>query len=205
MSIPIFPLCGSLSPQQIEYLTAQYTTAKNKVLSELDSESNSHCLHTVFAPTSLAFVCSSICNCFCSVVTLPPNCPSDSGRQILDLCWVGGYTVSLRKKWFPHWTPHCAWQEVTAWLTDHGSSSVLVGTWKTCSTFLNELLTSSTVPCGGILYAIILSPFFDSYTDIRLVRVPLTPLFLMITTDLYVYILHWLYPSHFLYKLNPPA
>lgn len=36
-----FTLCASLSAQQIDYLTAQYTTAKNKVLSELDSESNS--------------------------------------------------------------------------------------------------------------------------------------------------------------------
>lgn len=34
--------------QQIEYLTAQYTTAKNKVLSDLDSKLNSDCLHTVF-------------------------------------------------------------------------------------------------------------------------------------------------------------
>lgn len=34
--------------QQIEYLTAQYTTAKNKVLSDLDSKLNSDCLHTAF-------------------------------------------------------------------------------------------------------------------------------------------------------------
>ena len=33
--------------QQIDYLTAQYTTAKNKVLSELDSKLNSDCLHNV--------------------------------------------------------------------------------------------------------------------------------------------------------------
>lgn len=39
--------CLSLS-QQIEYLTAQYTTAKNKVLSDLDSKLNSDCLHEIF-------------------------------------------------------------------------------------------------------------------------------------------------------------
>ncbi len=33
--------------QQIEYLTAQYTTAKNKVLSDLDSKLNSDSLHSI--------------------------------------------------------------------------------------------------------------------------------------------------------------
>lgn len=51
------------------------------------------------------FACGSLC-----IVAIKRY---DLSGQTLDLCWVAGSTVSWRKRWFPHWTLRCVWQEVT--------------------------------------------------------------------------------------------
>lgn len=93
----LMSVCSLL--QQVEFLTAQYTTAKNKVLSDLDSK---------FRLFTLShFVC----------LLLPVSWTPWTfyfSWQILDLCWAVGYSVSWRKRWFPRSTLPCVWQEVTA-------------------------------------------------------------------------------------------
>lgn len=84
LSLPTFAIRVSLLPQQIEYLTAQYTTAKNKVLSELDSKLNSCCLLTLFVQCLYLHVAPCVYLCIAVVLSFyhaSPfwSCPPDIG------------------------------------------------------------------------------------------------------------------------------
>lgn len=83
--------------QQIDYLTAQYTTAKNKVLSDLDSKFMNVSL--ISLPVTVVIIIWLVFD----------------PRQTSDLCWEPESTVIWRRRWFLHWMLPCRWQKVSVW------------------------------------------------------------------------------------------